>query len=655
MKLTKYFLLVFISCAVFSLALTTSAKSVSGGEQGYDKTLHAIEPKNERINIGLAGEKPANIARYILAANQGVNSAAISPDGASVAFVWSITGKRQLWIVSTLGGQPQQLTFGNGVTFFRWSPNGETLVYGADNDGDGREAYYSVARDGKAEQLLIKATDGGYRVFGDFINDHSIVFASTERNRLDFDLYTADLKSGKTQQIYQGKYGIYARNVSPSGRYLVVSEVVGEDSDNLFLFDLNKGKLKTISKPERRANHTRGKIAWRDDSQGFYLSSNLERDFSALMYFDINKGFQLVHEEQGDIESVGLCGKSEGYLYWSLNDGGYSRLRVKNLKNNKMLSAPKLPQGVYSLSCGKDTLAVTVSGSKTPTSVYSWDLSSNQLQRTFVASLAGLDSETLIEPESIRIKARDGVLLQGLLYLPKQSSKAKPPVVFNVHGGPTGQARPRFSASTQYLLAQGIAVFAPNVRGSTGFGHQYVTLDDRENRLDSIADLVDMLKHLDKDGRVDAKNAAVVGGSYGGYAVNAVLANFPGHFKAGISIFGVSDWVTALQIASPSLKASDRIEYGDITEKKWLDFYTQYSPIRQADKINVPVMYAHGVNDPQVDVMETEVMVKTLRNNGLEAPYIRFLDEGHGWRKLKNKLFYHRRSTEFLKQQLGLK
>ncbi|MCW8998497.1 MAG: S9 family peptidase, partial [Kangiellaceae bacterium] len=645
-----------ISNATFTLvSLSAYAESISGGEQGYDKNLQAIEPQSERINIGLAGEQPANIARYILAGNQGVSSAAISPDGKSVAFVWSITGKRQLWIVSTQGGQPQQLTFGNGVTFFRWSPNGEALVYGADNDGNGREAYYSVSRDGRTEKLLVKATEGGYRVFGDFVNNHSIVYASTERNRLDFDLYTADINTGNSKQIYQGKYGIYAREVSPSGRYLVVSEVVGEDSDNLFLFDLEKDKLKTISKPKRRANHTKGNIVWREDSQGFYLSSNLDRDFSALMYFDVDKGFQLVHEEQGDIENVGLCGKNKEYLYWSLNDGGYSRLRVKSLERNKMLSIPELPQGVYGLSCGEATMAITISGSKTPTSVYSWNIASNQVLPTFVASLAGLDPESLIEPESIRIPARDGVLLQGLLYLPKNSAENKPPVVFNVHGGPTGQARPRFSASTQYLLAQGIAVFAPNVRGSTGFGHKYVTLDDRENRLESIADLVDMLKHLEKDGRVDAKNAAVVGGSYGGYAVNAVLANYPGHFKAGISIFGVSDWVTALQIASPSLKASDRIEYGDISEKKWLDFYTKYSPIRQADKINVPVLYAHGVNDPQVDVMETEVMVKTLRKNGLKAPYIRFLDEGHGWRKLKNKLFYHRRSTEFLKQQLGLK
>ena len=136
--------------------------------------------------------------------------------------------------------------------------------------------------------------------------------------------------------------------------------------------------------------------------------------------------------------------------------------------------------------------------------------------------------------------------------------------------------------------------------------------------------------------------------------MNAVLANFPGHFKAGASLYGVADWVTALDIASPALKASDRIEYGDITEQRWRDYYTENSPIRQADQINVPVLYSHGVMDPRIDIAETEVMVRTLRENGVRADFIRIPDEGHGWRKLSNQLFYYRRQAEFLEEVLGL-
>nr|WP_268820211.1 prolyl oligopeptidase family serine peptidase [Paraglaciecola sp. G1-23] len=264
--------------------------------------------------------------------------------------------------------------------------------------------------------------------------------------------------------------------------------------------------------------------------------------------------------------------------------------------------------------------------------------------------MAGLKTDKLVKPESINITARDGVVLQGLLYLPHKSIKTatKPAVVFSVHGGPTGQSKPVFSPYAQYLVGRGIAVFFPNVRGSTGFGHKYVTLDDKKNRLNSIRDLIDMLEYLKQEGRVDTDRAVVSGGSYGGYAVNAALANFPGHFIAGISRYGVSDWVTALKIASPALKATDRIEYGDISDPKWLDYYSKNSPITQANNITVPVLYSHGVKDPRVDILETETMVKTLRKNGVRAEFIRFLDEGHGWEKFSNRLFSAHQEAKFL-------
>jgi len=161
-----------------------------------------------------------------------------------------------------------------------------------------------------------------------------------------------------------------------------------------------------------------------------------------------------------------------------------------------------------------------------------------------------------------------------------------------------------------------------------------------------------MLDYLAKDGRVDADRAAVVGGSYGGYAVNAVLAEYPDAFKVGVSLFGVADWVTALEVASPALKASDLIEYGDINDPEWREFYTEQSPIRTADNIKVPVLFSHGAMDPRIDISETETMVRALRANGIEAPFIRIPDEGHGWRKLSNQLFYYRRQAEFLEKHL---
>ena len=167
-----------------------------------------------------------------------------------------------------------------------------------------------------------------------------------------------------------------------------------------------------------------------------------------------------------------------------------------------------------------------------------------------------------------------------------------------------------------------------------------------------MRDLIDMLDFLREDGRVDVERAAVSGGSYGGYMVNAVLALYPGAFKAGVSRYGVADWVTALEVASPGLKATDIIEYGDINDAKWRAFYAENSPINFADRITVPVLFSHGEMDPRIDIAETETMVRVLRKNGVEAPFIRIPDEGHGWRKLSNQLFYYRRQAAFLEEKL---
>ncbi|MEO0448936.1 MAG: S9 family peptidase [Pseudomonadota bacterium] len=625
---------------------------------GPDYSLEATSPTPGKVNVGLSGSDPADIARYLLA--RGAGGALLSPGGEHVAFRYSVTGVPQLWAVRATGGAPQQLTFGNGITFFRWMPDGSGLIYGADNDGNEQESYYFVSADGGSERLLLPAVEGGFRSFGDIsANGTDAVFSSTERNGLDFDIYRADLSTGETEMLFEGTFGFFARAISPDGKYVIVAETVGEDSDNLYLMDVDSKEMMTLSAPDPRANHSDGGFAWLPDSSGFYFTSNVDREFSAVHFYDLSAGdMSVAFETDRDAGGVELCGAAGEYLAFTENVDGFHTLHVRELATGEAVDAPRLPEGVYGVSCapGSDGVALRINGWRTPGEVRLWDMENNSTSRTFEPTYAGLDPERFVRPESIRIPASDGVELQGLLYLPDEASQTAdgpPPVLFIVHGGPTAQSMATFDAVVQYHVDRGIAVFEPNVRGSTGFGRTYVTLDDQENRRDSVRDLIDMAAYLRADGRVDMDRAAVAGGSYGGYMVNAVLALYPDSFSAGVSLFGVADWVTALQIASPGLKASDRIEYGDIREQKWIDYYTENSPIRLADQIKVPVLYSHGIQDPRIDVYETEVMVKTLRANGIDAPYIRIEDEGHGWRKLSNRLFYYRAQAEFLEDVFG--
>ncbi|MHA6288766.1 S9 family peptidase [Maricaulis sp. CAU 1757] len=625
-----------------------------GGASGADLSIEAVEPGSEPVRVGLAGQDPADIGRYILA--NGAGSAALSPDGNRIAFTRSLTGAPQLWVVSATGGQPQQLTFGNGVGAFDWLPDSSGLLYSADNDGNERPAYYRISAEGDTEAVVLPATENGFRVFGDFLGEDRIVYASTERNGLDFDVYVAPLDQGEPERVYEGN--VYARSVSPDGRWVVITEAVGEDSDTLALLDLTSGETSLVSAPDPRANHTDGGLAWSDDSAALYLATNRDSEFAALTRMDLaTRAFETLAATDADAGDVGLCGRDDRYLVWTTNHDGFERVHVRDRTEGTDTMVPDLPEGRYGLSCGDShsRLAILANGWRTPGNILLLDLATSVLSEVFSANFAGLDPDRLVRPESIRIEARDGVTLQGLLYRPDAASGAAPyPVLFRVHGGPTAQSVARFNAVAQYYVDRGIAVFEPNVRGSTGFGRTFVTLDDREKRLDSVRDLIDMLDHLRADPGLDADRAVVSGGSYGGYMVNAVLAAYPDAFDAGISAFGVADWVTALEIASPALKASDRIEYGDISDPQWRDFYTENSPIRQADRIRVPVLYSHGVMDPRIDIGETEIMVTTLRGNGVEAEFLRFPDEGHGWSKLANQLFYYRREADFVERQLGM-
>ncbi|QFT78300.1 S9 family peptidase [Erythrobacter sp. THAF29] len=666
-----------LAATAFSLpsaVLAQEAEEAFGGTKGADLSIEAIEPDGSEITLGRAGEYPPDIARYLLAS--GAGAANLSPDGRTIAFSWDVTGKPELWVMPASGGQPMQVTFKTGVRAPIWTPDGKALFYSADRDGNEQPGYFTVSNNG-VETEVLPAERGDFRIFGDFAKDGSFVYASTARGAGVFDIYRGTL-DGESELIVESELGLAARSISPDGKYAIVTETVGEDANNLYLLDLETKEMTTVSKPalENRASHTVGGFEWLPDSKTFIFSTNLPAqaasmsgddssqrkagEFATLARYDLEFGkIEPAFTSDADVENIELCGPDSLIIAFTQNRDGFDTLQIRNMRDGTSRTVPFLPEGNYTLDCeGGDEpkLMVRVNGWQTPGEIWMINPLDGTGEKVFSANLAGLDPIRLVRPKVVRYPARDGVELQGLLYLPEGAGTGEdaPPVIFDVHGGPSAQSQATFEPVAQYHVARGVAVFQPNVRGSTGLGRTYSTLDDRENRLDSIRDLVDLKNALADDGLIDGDRAAVMGGSYGGYAVNAVLAEYPGEFAAGVSLFGVADWITALEVASPALKASDRIEYGDITEERWREFYRVNSPIRKADRITVPVLYSHGVMDPRIDIYETEVMVKTLRANGVEAPFIRIPDEGHGWRKLSNQLFYFRKQAEFIEKQLGL-
>ncbi|MBX3273667.1 MAG: S9 family peptidase [Sandaracinaceae bacterium] len=628
---------------VTSGAETSTETSEEASAAPRPEDVPAIEP----VRLGLAGAAEPDVVRYLVV--RSAYAPRLSPDGAALAYRTSTTGAPQLWMVGA-DGVPEQRTFGEPITFHAWSPTGAHLVYGSDRGGDEREGFTLMSPDGTRERVLLPATEA-FRSFGGFSRDgRRVAYATTPEGSPRYDVHVLDLETGEDRRVLEGRLGLYVAAWRPDGRALVLGETRGEDANDLHLLDLETRALTTLFGPGEEPSQYHS-IAWLPDSSGFYLVTDRGRDFAGVAFASGGE-LRFVHTPERDVEGLALSPDGD-VLVWTENDGGFSRLCAQPLRAGGELALPELPPGVYSVGFAEraPVVAIAIRSPRIPGDVWRWDLRDGSVRRLTRSTLAGLDPERLVEPTAISFPASDGETIHGLLYLPPGT--LHPPVVIDLHGGPTAQARPTFAATQQYLLARGVAVLDLNFRGSTGYGKRYARLDNGRRRADAVRDVEDARRWLARDGRVDATRAAVMGGSYGGYLVFAALTTFPESFRGGASFVGVSNWVTALEGASPELRASDRLEYGDIDDPADRAFFESISPITHVERLARPLLVSHGANDPRDPVSESDRFVVAARARGVEVDYVRFPDEGHGVRHLANRVHLYRRVAAFLERVLA--
>jgi dipeptidyl aminopeptidase/acylaminoacyl peptidase len=279
--------------------------------------------------------------------------------------------------------------------------------------------------------------------------------------------------------------------------------------------------------------------------------------------------------------------------------------------------------------------------------VWTVALPDGEPQRLTRSATAGIPVGSFRRPEIVRYPTFDGREIPALFYEPGETSENAPPVVVNVHGGPEAQSRPLFAPITQYLLGRDYAVFAPNVRGSTGYGKAYTHLDDVYLRMDSVKDLAYASEWLRSKGH---ERIAIMGGSYGGFMVLAALTEYPELWSAGVDIVGIASMVTFLENTGSYRRALREPEYGSLEKDR--PFLESISPIHKAGEITAPLMVIHGKNDPRVPVGEAEQIVERVRGSGGVVEYLLYEDEGHGLTKLKNRLDAYPKIAAFLDEHL---
>jgi len=225
--------------------------------------------------------------------------------------------------------------------------------------------------------------------------------------------------------------------------------------------------------------------------------------------------------------------------------------------------------------------------------------------------------------------------------------------VINIHGGPEAQAFPSFSPNVQFMLKElGVAVLVPNVRGSAGYGKDFLDLDNGFKREDSVRDIGALLDWIARQPELDADRVGVSGGSYGGYMVLASMTHYNERIRAGINVVGISHFGTFLKNTEDYRRDLRRVEYGDERDPEMAAFHERIAPLNNAHKISRPLFVAQGYNDPRVPWTEAEQIVRAVRHNGSEVWYLLFMDEGHGFRKKTNSDYFGAASMLFWQRHL---
>jgi dipeptidyl aminopeptidase/acylaminoacyl peptidase len=568
----------------------------------------------------------------------------------------------QVHCVTSPGGYRRQMTFfREPVAGARFAPQpGKNWFLFAMDEG-GSEFYQAYRFDIASGDYQMLTDGKSLNGAGPFSNKGDrLAFTSTRRNGRDFDIYVMEPeRPATTKLVYQAAGAWPPLDWSPDDRRLLVMHYISANETSLHALDPASGKMELLL-PEEKQKAAYGAALWSKDGKGAYLTSDRQSEFQRLWRLDLasKQLTSLTDHIPWDIEDIDLT--SDGSLVaFTANEDGVSKLHLLDTATGKELPQPKLPVGqVFGLQFHKTLkeLALVLVSARSPADVYSYNLESGKLTRWTYSEAGGLNTSGFPETRLVHYPTFDQVngkprMIPAFIVRPPVRFKPPYPVLINIHGGPESQARPGLNAS--YTLNEmGIATIWPNVRGSSGYGKTYLTLDNAYLREDSVKDIGALLDWIARQPDLDSKRVAVTGGSYGGYMSLASMVHYSDRLRCGIDVVGVSNWVTFLKNTQAYRQDLRRVEYGDERDPKMREFLEKISPLNNAGRIKVPMLVVQGRNDPRVPLTESEQMVRKIRDNGGTVWYVMAKDEGHGFQKKQNRDYETWAEILFLEQFL---
>ena len=572
--------------------------------------------------------------------NRGAGFSGWHPTDKSILIGTRFGNTTQLHRVAAPMGARKQLTFeAEPVGGGSWAPKrGDVLLVQKDIGGNEFFQIYAL-KNGKLELLTDGKSRNGINAWSD--DGELVAYTSTRRTGRDSDIYVMDPRNPASNrmvaEVAGGGWGVAA--FAPDKTWALVGQYVSVTKTNLFKLDLAGGGMTPIGDHAAPISYQGAQIA---PDGAIWVTSDEGSEFQRLGTLDpaIGKFTPKGAGEPWDVDTFDIADDGS-FIAYVINEAGMSKLKLMDVKSGRVRSVDALPAGIIGginiAPWGE--IGLTFTSARSAADVWSVDPKTLKLTRWTESETGGLDVTRNVEPELVKVKSFDGVEVSGFLYRPDPKKfPGKRPMIMNVHGGPEAQSRPGFQGRNNFLLnEEGVAIFYPNVRGSTGYGKTFVSLDNGPfKREDSVKDMGAFLAHLEKDAGLDATRFGLTGGSYGGYMCYAAAIQYQDKLKSNLCVVAISNFVTFLENTESYRRDLRRVEYGDERDPAQRAKLMEISPLTRVKEIRKPLMVVTGANDPRVPKSEADQLVAAVRANGGTAWHLVGMNEGHGFAKKEN-------------------
>jgi len=579
----------------------------------------------------------------------------LAPDG-TMFYIHNPDGIYQLYQVAPGKKQAdaKRLTsFPDGIDGYGMSDDGKWIILAADTGGSEQtQPYLLDVATGKITPVFEnpEVVYAGYRWRRD---SKAFAYRANDTSPSDFHVYVYELESKTPKKVFEGKGHHDAADFNREGTKLVVAKYHSASYSQLFEVDLAKGEHREITPTGEEWSFE--PVGYTADERVFLVNTDYQRDLKGVHAIDLASGkitpvlsdingFEVDYAELNDDRTA---------LAVVVNEDGYGTLHLRRTVDYSAMPLPTIARGIVgNIDFIGPNLLYSLDNANTPGLVYKWDTAQPGAKPIVLteADTQGIDVSKFRLPELVQYPSFDGTKIPAFLYLPTNYEKGrKIPFIVQYHGGPEGQYRPSFSRPFQYFLTRGFGVIAPNVRGSSGYGKAYIEADNYKNRMVSVKDGVWAAKYVIDQGYTDAQKVAAWGGSYGGFMTMATITEAPELFGAACNVVGIVNFETFLEQTKSYRRQLREVEYGPLTDR---EFLKSISPIHKVDRIDTPLMIAHGLNDPRVPVGEAMQVAVALKRRGKAVEELYFPDEGHGFSKEENRLLYYEQMAKFFEKHL---